>query len=532
MAKPTVLTDNQWQALIALHRTLLNEHVDFFTISHNPATKDSGPDGAPHELRSLPQKYAMAARLWRHGIHSFLELMRHRLPSSLDHMLSFIYLAYSTMGLLLETVPDFRETFIECMGDLARYRMAIEESDVRDRQVWCECARTWYDLAADLSPNIGRIQHHLAVLARPNIVQQLYLYSKSLVASIPFKNANESIPLLFNPLLDAAPTLRPRYLPADSALVCAAAVLFFRRTVAEYQNFRREFASHLDGHIGQTGSRFKTQGPEIAGALFAMLMDTGKSDNKLWTMLEGHSRRLKEQYCYEQSKDPAHLPKDFIVQDQVLLRAHKDKYWAGVLISDHIPMDSLLLEAEIANSEQVSSLAMSMLHDTIVAVTNQIGNRNIVPFMYMVLAYLLGLTWFPGASIYIERAIPWQQLVQFLNTIARSNNISFQVIQSDWFPRTFGGNGRQLPEEFMMRGLHVMPCFFPSDWFQVQLVDEDERCLENASHQGPRIERCLWAAVQLSKFNRWIVYDETTKQFQATDFAQSLALPTPSKQVW
>jgi hypothetical protein len=33
------------------------------------------------------------------------ELLRHRLPASLEHMLTFIYLAYSMMALLYETVP-------------------------------------------------------------------------------------------------------------------------------------------------------------------------------------------------------------------------------------------------------------------------------------------------------------------------------------------------------------------------------------------------------------------------------------------
>lgn len=42
-------------------------------------------------------------------------------------MLAFIYLAYQMMALLLETVPSFTDTWIECLGDLARYRMAIEE---------------------------------------------------------------------------------------------------------------------------------------------------------------------------------------------------------------------------------------------------------------------------------------------------------------------------------------------------------------------------------------------------------------------
>ncbi|OBS15857.1 hypothetical protein FPOA_13372, partial [Fusarium poae] len=105
------LNNEQWQALIALHRTLLHEHHDFLLASQHPSASPA--------LRRLPSKYVMPARMWRHGIHSFLELLRQRLPASLEHMLNFLHLAYSMMALLYETVPAFEDTWIECLGDLA-----------------------------------------------------------------------------------------------------------------------------------------------------------------------------------------------------------------------------------------------------------------------------------------------------------------------------------------------------------------------------------------------------------------------------
>src|SRR5690606_32888585 len=101
------LSDKQWQALIALHRALLHEHHDFFLASQHPSATAS--------LKRLASKYSMPARMWRHGIHSFLELLRHRLPESREHMQSFIYLAYSMMALLYETVSSYKETWIECL---------------------------------------------------------------------------------------------------------------------------------------------------------------------------------------------------------------------------------------------------------------------------------------------------------------------------------------------------------------------------------------------------------------------------------
>ncbi|TEY71388.1 hypothetical protein BOTCAL_0094g00320 [Botryotinia calthae] len=92
-------SNEEWQALIiALHRTLLHEHHDFFLASQHPHASPA--------LRRLASKYAMPARMWSHGISSFLEFIRDRLPISLDYMLSFIYLAYSVMATLYECKPS------------------------------------------------------------------------------------------------------------------------------------------------------------------------------------------------------------------------------------------------------------------------------------------------------------------------------------------------------------------------------------------------------------------------------------------
>jgi len=124
------LTPEQWQALIALHKTLLHEHHDFFLASQHPSASSA--------LRRLATKYSMPARMRRHGIHAFLEVLRHRLPDSLDHMLAFIYIAYPLMALLYEAVPTFEDAWTECLGDLGRYLTALEEDGVRDHEIWPE----------------------------------------------------------------------------------------------------------------------------------------------------------------------------------------------------------------------------------------------------------------------------------------------------------------------------------------------------------------------------------------------------------
>ncbi|KAK1517399.1 hypothetical protein CABS01_16653 [Colletotrichum abscissum] len=250
------LNNEQWQALIGLHRTLLHEHHDFFLASQHPLASPG--------LRRLASKHAMPERMWRHGIHSFLELLRHRPPASLEHMLTFIYLAYSMMTLLYETVPTFQDIWIECLGDLSRYRMAIEDDDLKDREVWTSVSRHWYSKASDKAPQTGRLYHHLAILARPNALQQLFYYTKSLCVPLPFLSARESTMTLFDPHLNGTQT---RLQEIDAAFVRAHAILFSGKNTEQLSSSINEFIDSLNNHIAHHTCRWLDRAYYISIAL-------------------------------------------------------------------------------------------------------------------------------------------------------------------------------------------------------------------------------------------------------------------------
>ena len=137
------LTNDQWNSLIALHKQLLHEHHDFFLASQHPSASPA--------LSRLAAKYSTPARMWRHGSGQF--------------------------------------------------RMAIEDNEPKDREVWSNVARFWSNKAADKSPNIVHLYHHLAILARPYTLEQLALYWRSLTCVSPFVSARGSIQMLFNPTM-------------------------------------------------------------------------------------------------------------------------------------------------------------------------------------------------------------------------------------------------------------------------------------------------------------------------------------------
>ncbi|KAI8416557.1 hypothetical protein FOFC_02868 [Fusarium oxysporum] len=242
------LNNEQWQALIALHRQLLHEHHDFFLASQHPSASPA--------LRRLASKYAMPARMWRHSIHSFLELLRHRLPASLEHMLTFLYLAYSMMALLYETVPALEDTWIECLGDLARYRMAIEDDDTIDRELWTGVSRHWYCKASDRSPTTGRLYHHLAILARPNPLRQLYYYTN------PDDTFIRAHKILFSTQSEYGVRI------SESSRI-------------EFLELARHFNNQLDSNIAEMKGEWLEPGCQIANILCCSLLGYGTEHNVL-----------------------------------------------------------------------------------------------------------------------------------------------------------------------------------------------------------------------------------------------------------
>jgi hypothetical protein len=352
------------------------------------------------------------------------------------------------------------------LEDLARYRMVIKEANLRDREVWSGVARMWYDMAADKSPNVGRIQHHLAVLARPNIVQQLFYYSKALVSVTPFPNARELIMLLFNPFLEGSEIASQRYPLIESALVKANGILFTHGSVSEYISQMDQFWSILDNHIGRVTAKFRVQGPEITSSLCAATFDFGNAKAFLSQTFHDQSDRRK---AYVETYQSSHGQEEPPPEDLKSKHASMQAYWASIddtsvyvrasprPVQDPIIRSAMFSDSEttgtmFSDSDNAAAYACQYLGKTTTVVAQRIGDKKILPYMHVVLAYLFGLAFIPDALIYVKGYSPCENLTIFLNTLGRSGVVKARFEDED-FPQQLSGTGRQLPEDFVMRGL-------------------------------------------------------------------------------
>jgi hypothetical protein len=506
----TKLASDHWQALIALHRTLLHEHHDFFLASQHPSASPA--------LRRLAAKYSMPARMWKHGIHSFLELLRRRLPDSIDYMLAFIYLAYQMMALLYETVPAFEDTWIECLGDLGRYRMAIEDEDVRDRETWAGVARSWYTKAADKNPTVGRLYHHLAILARPNALQQMYYYSRSLTCVKPFQSARESILTLLDPILGRAGATLTHALAIDTNFIKAHGLQFEEYSVPEekrgqspsvdFTNAKADYIGNLDNHIGRVTAKWKEQGVYIAVTNIAGWFAYGQDDNILRQV-------FLTQICEKAEESPGS-----VIEDKIRTASTADQQNPT---KPSIAKDNLEKEVVKFVNQDTFKNARGLSNDTFALVLRRIGDKNVLPHVHIMLAFLASF----ASSAYVQKLlkdIPWAELVAFLNTLVKTENQIHSQTQNQtpnidtlFATGLFPAEGERkdelpLPEDYLVRGLIWAQDYFPNTWFERE-HDEEERYLELASTVKNRMERVLRLGYTISQYNQWISYDRDTHTF-------------------
>ncbi|KAM0707313.1 hypothetical protein Q7P35_005551 [Cladosporium inversicolor] len=457
------LSTAQWRDRIAMHRTLLYEHHDFFMATQHPSANPA--------LLGLATKYLMPARMWKHGIHAFLEVLRHRRPHSQEYMLAFIHLAYQMMSLLLETVPGFTDTWIECLGDLARYRMAIEE-DREIHTVWGGVAGRWYVKAADRHPEVGRLYHHSGILERPSL-RKFYFYGRALTSSFPFLNAKESLSTLCIPSrkmsMHFAKEVNPRTLYA--ALIMLEA---------------------------QSEDSIGAFGVPLAVTNIAALLGFGASND-----------------VYRQLFD--------IARSQDTLTATSSRGHPSALQSA-----STLISLANNELQHPAEIVLNFCYHSFNSIIRRTPRRenlpSLLPYIHVMLVFIKGLhtlssrlsfddktTKLLGDALSPDR-LDWSALASFLNHVAKFYPISSHT-HSSASRETFPTDGIPLLEDYMIRGLVWAQYYFAPEWFKNIVDDDGSRCLEDDGKRQHRAARIQYLGMLLAAEFNHLRYDRATRQF-------------------
>jgi hypothetical protein len=332
-------------------------------------------------------------------------------------------------------------------------------------------------------------------LARPNALQQLYYYSRSLTCVKPFPSARESILTLLDPILGRAVATYSHALPIDTNYIKAHALLFEKLSLDDFKQAMVEFINNLDNHIGRVTAKWKEQGVYIAVTNISGWFDYGLDDNAF--------RQVFLTQLYEKAKNSPP------VEEQLRTASPADQQDPTPPV---VPEHELLSKVNTLAEQPHFSQAKRLTNDTFALVLRRIGDKNVLPHVHIMLSFLTTF----AANSYVSHLladIPWTELVAFLNTLVKtenqiqnqsqSQNISQpQNIDTLFSTPVFPSDGERsdelpLPEDYLVRGLIWAHDYFPKKWFERE-HDEEERYLELASTVKSRMERVLRLGHKLS----------------------------------
>ncbi|KAK1047099.1 hypothetical protein LTR74_017831 [Friedmanniomyces endolithicus] len=492
---PSVELDNsQWQESIALHTTYLSEHHDFLMATQHPS--------ATPDLKALPTMYSMPARMWKYGIHDFLEVLRSRRPSSQEYMLSFIILAYQMMMLFYETAPVFSDTWIECLGDLARYRMSMEEEKEAHAQWGCVAA-SWYTKASDRHPQIGRLYHHLAILERPSL-RKFACYGKSLTCVVPFPNARDSLRTLCIPIAGVAQPACSLELLSEASFCKLHALIFLAAPELELAQASNTAMSFLQ----QPGAfSWRNCGVSLAVANISALLGNGSDTNSLRVALDFTIQRINEQTMLLHSTTHHVVPPSKIRAGAP--EAKSEENWRLLQVSKRMTLNALYTAmrcpsgiATFQDSLAFVGVMFCFIHILCLAKRE----TQIDPELSMSLCLLFG-----------PDEIEWALVAGYLNRLAQLRPVTDYLVQCAqqglWLKKP--EEGEPLPEDFSVRGLVWAYFAFCPGWFD---SDEDEDLLRNVETSGTheaRADRPLYYGLRLAFETPYLSYDATSATFSA-----------------
>ncbi|KAJ5144501.1 hypothetical protein N7476_005069 [Penicillium atrosanguineum] len=200
------------------------------------------------------------------GIQSVLDRLLQRLPEKIKDMTEYIEYAREKMSQIVQPAPTFTAHWFECLSHLGWYRAQVG-AWTGDRQCWIEYAQKTLNQAADISPGLAEIEHHLGKLAHDDDLRQLFHYTNSLVGVCSSETARNTISLFFN-------VCRP--LSMNSAFIGCHRLLFTNTVNDDFDASENEFLDLLRKDMGLL-DQGRQQLVYIACCNLASMFDYGKS---------------------------------------------------------------------------------------------------------------------------------------------------------------------------------------------------------------------------------------------------------------
>ncbi|KAF7885486.1 uncharacterized protein EAF02_003995 [Botrytis sinoallii] len=306
-----------------------------------------------------------------------------------------------------------------------------------------------------MSPTTGRIYHYLAILAKQNMLQELYYYAKSLSVIEPFVATRESILKLFNSVNTQNDQRNYQLPPFD--------VVFIR--------------------IGQVTRKFLEQGYQISNSNSIAVLAFCSKENPV----------MKAIALFEANKSYAQ--------------------------SESTVTQSESTEDDSSHSMSLLRRAEKLSNSTLDIILQRVGDPNCLSYVHCTLVFIYRISNVSGAMNLLAEAFPWPRLMIYLNTLLRSNiNLDrIRADEFPWLPVLERGEMHPLPEDYAMRGLGFAESLYPKEWFLDDKREEQVKYHELRIMEEHRKERILWLACRICDSGSWIRFDSSRPGFTVDD---------------
>ena len=250
-------------------------------------------------------------------------------------------------------------------------------------------------------------------------------------------------------------------------------------------------------------ARFRVQGPEIASTLYATLFHFGNVDSFLWKTFITFDTQF--QATLENPKTSTSQTPTTAEQKADKKNEKRRRYFRSLSYRTEHPKavdsnrDFTIKDTNFTGAQDTVVHACNLFYKSNEVVFSRIKDKNILPFVHVVLAFLNSLAFVHEALLFIEGQVPWKGSLRSLTLWESLGllNHNLKALLSHSHTAALVGSCRKT--SLNMRGLVWAKHYFPSGFFEGQVVDEDARILELPSHAAPRAERCLWLGIQLAE---------------------------------
>ncbi|EMR09666.1 hypothetical protein PNEG_01856 [Pneumocystis murina B123] len=529
----------KFRKLSELHEALLFLYINFLSLTQHPSASLS--------IMKIPIKYTIPARLWRNSIYTYLEILRSQLPYTIEHLISYILFSYSQITVLLETVSTFENEWIECLGDLARYRMAIEEVDMESRNHWNNVAKYWYVKGLKNLPTLGRLYHHLAILSKDNILEKLFYYSKALIVSKSFSYARGSILSLFDPIFIHKESLCFSNASKNSDLinnyVKLHGLLFTRLQLDDFEVILNDFLSLLSKE-----NIWNKEGVLMAITNVVALFQYGNKHGKLKYLIReskiNNKKKRKETYNCFFDKNYTKLNQEYLerlttvenktntlsyninesdlpaINHSLFKAAHiaSTLYYPINLInsSDLSGCRHSIKDQETSSIDHIVFLKACQLHYFIMSLSISITSSNSLAYNFICMIFLYYCSNYSSVLSSMERFIPWFKIAEYLSNIIKKIKNNSILGTSDLPVRQ---SKSPLPEDWALRGINWSKKIWPKAYFENMTEDDFDFTVEQPDDEiiEIRIKRIIWLGFKIASLSNILLYNTQTQRFTISE---------------